>query len=45
MTFGYNQSDGVTLGVSGNTSTFTVTASATGGNVGNVFDAATGKIR
>jgi prepilin-type N-terminal cleavage/methylation domain-containing protein len=44
--FGYRQSDGVTLDVSGNVTTFTVTASATGGNVGSIaFDATTGKMQ
>jgi prepilin-type N-terminal cleavage/methylation domain-containing protein len=45
-TFGYRQSDGITLAVAGGTTTFTVTASATGGNNGSfAFDATTGKIQ
>jgi prepilin-type N-terminal cleavage/methylation domain-containing protein len=45
-TFGYRQSDGITLAVTGNTATFTVTASATGGNTASYrFDATVGKIQ
>ena len=45
-TFGYRQSDGVTLAVSGTASSFILTATATGGNATSFsFDAATGAIK
>ena len=45
-TYGYRQSDGVTLAVAGSAGSFLMTATATGGNVASYsFDAAGGTIK